>query len=270
MEADLAVRQSSVAWGFGPAPLVRSATSEETETLVSLSDIHVPYQNDEVLDSAIRLIKKLKPHNVVINGDVADFFELSRFCVDSKREDQLQNDIDMANDVRARIRKAAPNARLIETEGNHDTRIHTYMMGKSPGLRSLRALGRAKLFEYDENEIDWYPGAGFRIRERFLIKHGNVVRAGAGASAKGESEKSGLSGISGHTHRLAPFRKEGYSRRVWWEQGCLCRLDPDYIEGVPDWTNGIVVAQFSTKTDAFHVEPVEAVSGRLVYGGKSY
>jgi len=85
--------------------------------MVSLSDLHVPFHNEALVDSAIRLIRKLKPHNVVINGDVADFFELSRFCNDNSREQELQSDIDVSNSIRSRIRKAAPDARLIENEG---------------------------------------------------------------------------------------------------------------------------------------------------------
>jgi predicted phosphodiesterase len=264
----LAVNKSKAAWGFGPAPLLRPATKEDTETLVSLSDLHVPYHNEDLVDSAIRLIRKLKPHNVVLNGDIADFFELSRFCQDRNRDEEVQADIDVANTIRERVRKAAPDARLIENEGNHDNRIHSYLMGKAPALRSIRELERSRLFKYKDNEIQWFPGAGFRIRPHFLVKHGTMVRGEAGASAKAEQAASGLSGISGHTHRLAPYRKEGYSRRLWWEQGCLCSLEPDYIVGAPNWTNGIVVAQFSTKSDAFVVEPVEADGDQLVYGGR--
>lgn len=262
--------KSSVGWGFGSAPLLVSATTEETETLVSLSDIHFPYADTALVDSALRLIKKLKPHNVVLNGDVNDFFQLSRFNTGLHRMDDLQDEIDMGNDFRAAVRKAVPNARIMENLGNHDSRIISYVEQNARALKSLRALDPEHLFEYVKHEILSFPGAGFRIRPEFLIKHGTIVRGAAGASAKGEMEKAGISGISGHTHRLAPFRKSGYSNRVWWEQGCLCRLDPEYVVGPPDWVNGIVVCQFSTSSSAFLVEPAEAVGDHLVYGGKKF
>ena len=261
---------SSVAWGYGPGPLVHPATTEETETLVSISDLHIPYHDEQVVDSAIRLIRRLRPHNVVINGDVADFFQLSRFNTGTERMDDLQDEIDAANSIRKRIRKAAPDARIIENEGNHDHRFHKYVEEEARALKSLRDLDPRRQFMYDDLDIHWFPGAGFRIRKEFLVKHGTIVRGEAGASAKGEHLLSGISGISGHTHRLAPYRREGYTKRVWWEQGCLCKLTPEYIVGSPNWTQGIVVCQFSTTSDAFLVEPVEAVDGKLVYGGKAY
>lgn len=238
--------------------------------MVSISDIHVPYHDETVVDSAIRLIRRLKPHNVVINGDVADFFQLSRFNTGTERVDDLQDEIDTANEIRRRIRKAAPDSRIIETQGNHDFRVHSYVEQNARALKSLRALEPNRLFLYDELGFDWFPGAGFRIRPHFLVKHGTVVRGDAGASAKGEHLLSGISGISGHTHRLATYRKEGYVRRQWTEQGCLCKMSPAYITGKPNWTHGIVVCQFSTTSDAFTVEEVQARDGRLVYGGKSY
>ena len=81
---------------------------------------------------------------------------------------------------------------------------------------------------------------------------------------------AGISGISGHTHRLAPYKKSGYTPRVWWEQGCLCRLDPDYIIGKPNWEQGVMVGEFSTKTDSFVLHPVPFLDGKLRFGRESY
>jgi hypothetical protein len=206
----------------------------------------------------------------VLNGDVADFFQLSRFNTRLERLDSLQDEIDAANDIRQRIRKAAPNARLIENEGNHDSRVRTYVEQNARALVSLRALEPEKLFRHRELGIEWFPGAGFRIRQGFVVKHGTVVRAEVPASAKAELALANASGISGHTHRLGTYRKVGYETRQWTEQGCLCKLTPDYVIGVPNWTHGLVVAQFSTKSTAFHVEEVQALDGRLVYGGKAF
>lgn len=261
---------SSIKWGQGSAPLLEPNTTGETESLISFSDWHVPYANDALVESALRMIRKLKPDNVLINGDLWDFFELSRFCVDTERQDQVQSDIDQGNVLQARIRKAAPNARLIFNEGNHENRILSYLLKNAPALKSIRSLDRQELFDYKKNEVQWFSGAGFRIRPHFLLKHGTIVRGEAGATAKAEHTTSGLSGISGHTHRLAPYVKEGYEKRVWWEQGCMCQLECDYVVGRPNWTNGGVVAQFSTSTSSFLVEPIQAQNDKLVYGGVGY
>lgn len=263
-------KTARVDWGYGPAELVAPATGEETETLLSFSDIHFPYEDATLVESALALAKHLQPHNLVLNGDVNDFFPLSRFNTGLERIDELQFEIDAANAFREALRQACPDSRFLETEGNHDNRIYSYVVQNARALKSLRALERRSLFRYDDLDIRWFPGAGFRIRQHFLVKHGTVVRAEAGASAKAEQALAGISGISGHTHRLATYRRGGYVRRQWSEQGCLCRLDPDYVTGTPNWTQGCVVAGFSTKSDAFTVEEVQVRDGRFVYGGTTF
>lgn len=79
----------TVAWGHGPARLVRPSTKRATELVVFLSDIHVPYHDPLVVKAALSLIRDVSPHRVVINGDVADFFQLSRFNTDGNRIDHL-------------------------------------------------------------------------------------------------------------------------------------------------------------------------------------
>jgi predicted phosphodiesterase len=257
-------------WGTGAATLVPVATRREDEVVVFGSDMHFPYHDIQAIESFLWMVQQIQPDRVVLNGDIADFFQLSRFNLSGDRIDSLQEEIDMANEFRRLVRAKAPNAVVDETEGNHDSRVITYVHKNAQALKSLHALKPEALFRYRELEINWHPGAGFLLRKHFLVKHGSFVRGEAGASAKAEFMAAGISGISGHTHRLAPYKKSGYTPRVWWEQGCLCRLDPDYIIGKPNWEQGVMVGEFSTKTDSFVLHPVPFLDGKLRFGRESY
>ena len=259
-----------IKWGHGAARLVQPATRSETEYVVFGSDFHFPYQDDAAVASFLNLVKGLSPDRVVLNGDIADFFQLSRFNVSGDRIENLQEEIDQASVFRSAVREAAPNAVLDECSGNHDDRVITYVHKNAQALKSLRALSPASLFLYDELGINWHPGAGFLLRKNFIVKHGSFVRSEAGASAKAEFMAAGISGISGHTHRLAPYSKGGYTPRIWWEQGCFCRLDPDYVIGKPNWQQGCIVGEFSTKSESFVLHPVAFVDGKLRFGKESY
>jgi len=264
---------AKVEWGYGAAKLVKPAASKKagTEVVVFLSDIHVPFQDTRAVKAALALVKELQPHRVVLNGDIADFFQLSRFNVSHERIDSLQAEIDEANEFRRAVREAAPDSIICEVDGNHDSRIKTYVAQNARSLVSLRALEPASLFGYKKLGIEWFPGAGFLLRPGFLVKHGDCVRSEAGATAKAELAKAGISGISGHTHRLATYRKSGYGpARQWTEQGCLVRTDPSYITGKPDWCQGVVIGEFSTRTDSFVTHEVPYVDGALRFGREKF
>lgn len=270
LAGSVATRDVQVKWGHGKAKLVKPATKEATELVVFGSDFHFPYQDQAAVDSFLALVAAVKPHRVVLNGDIGDFFQLSRFNTSGLREDKLQEEIDDANMFRLNVREVALDAVLDETEGNHDNRIISYVANKAGALKSLRALQPVELFWYTETRTNWHPGCGFLLRPNFLVKHGTVVRGEAGASAKAEFTTAGISGISGHTHRLATYRREGYTQRSWVEQGCLCRVDPDYVVGRPNWTQGCAVGEFSTKTDAFTIHEVPFVDGKLRLGREAF
>ena len=260
----------AIKWGHGAAKLVAPSTKERTELVVFGSDFHFPYHDRKAIESFLWMIHKLQPHRVVLNGDIADFFQLSRFNVSGDRIDKLQEEIDMANEFRRLVRAKAPNSVLDETLGNHDDRVVTYVHKNAQALKSLRALRREELFAYKENEIAGHPGCGFLLRSTFLVKHGTLVRSEAGASAKAEMALAGVSGISGHTHRLARYTKGGYVQRSWLEQGCLCRLDPDYVTGAPNWQQGVAIGEFSTHSDSFVLHEVPFVDGKLRFGRDSF
>jgi hypothetical protein len=238
---------------------------------VSGSDFHFPYHDVRAVESFLNLVGKLKPHRVVLNGDICDFFQLSRFNRDGTRENALQEELDQGNAFRAAVRAAAPDAVIDETEGNHDRRIRDWLGANAPAFKGLRVLKPEVLFQHREHDITGHPGCGFRLRPGFLVRHGSVVRKGAGNSAKGELDNAGISGWSGHTHRLATFRKNGYRTLQWTEQGGFMRLDPDYIAGgKPDWTQGCVVGEFSTRSDSFATYEVPFVAGKVRLGREAF
>jgi hypothetical protein len=104
----------------------------------------------------------------------------------------------------------------------------------------------------------------------FLVKHGNVVRTRSGYSATGELEKTGVSGISGHTHRMSQVFKSHYGGMYTWaELGCGCKLDAEYLEGqVADWQHGIGWGYFKKGDDNFTIHVAPIIKGKLIFDGE--
>lgn len=229
--------------------------------VVFLPDIHVPYQDDRAIELACKIIEAVKPTTVVYLGDNVDWHQLSKFNKDPDRITQVQNEIDTFHRIDRDIMSAAgmgiPRYYIL---GNHEDRLRRYQcehheISKVRGLQFDAMLGLGPTYQVIpdlqiiDGELNWRDG-------RFIAKHGSVVRKWPGYSARAEIEKENTSGISGHTHRAAvcPWTTRG-SVVSWYESGCLCGLDPQYVRN-PNWQQAVTVGYFNgdRHTDFFHLD----------------
>jgi hypothetical protein len=257
-------------WGNGKAPVVDHATSNQWETVFGVNDIHVPYHDEELLHAVAELAAYVDPDRFVINGDTNDFFGISRYNRANERLDLLQTELDQGKQIRKVFRNAVPNATMEETLGNHEERLLTYPGFNAPALRSLNSLKPNVLLGLDELEIRHWPTNGFRLREDFLVEHGATIRAQSGATAKARLDATLISGVMGHTHRFGEFRRSGYRELAWFETGCLCKLNPDYVQTEANWKQGVWVGLFSTKTENWNVQLIPAVGRGFIYDGRHF
>jgi hypothetical protein len=207
-------------------------------------------------------------------------YTLSAFDKDPLRKESLQDEIDYARAHLARVRAAVPDAHFRLLEGNHEDRLRRTLWRADGPAREVLKLREVRnvitwptLLQLDDLGIEFVSVFDQPVPDllpKFILKHGNVVRKWSGWSAKGEWERYGKSGASGHVHRLGMFfHRDWNGNHVWAETGCLCQLDPDYVRD-PDWQNGFVVASFERSTGAFQVEPVYIHRGSAVWRGKVY
>ena len=61
----------------------------KAKRVLVLSDIHIPYHSLEALTSCFDYARKEKPDAVLLNGDVLDFFQLSRFCKEPRQLEEV-------------------------------------------------------------------------------------------------------------------------------------------------------------------------------------
>ena len=72
----------------------------------------------------------------------------------------------------------------------------------------------------------------------------------------------------GHTHRLGIYyRTNAKGTHAAYENGCLCRLDPEYVQD-PDWQQGLSVVRVGEK-GFFNVQQVPIINRNfMMYGNK--
>jgi len=238
-------------------------------TMAVLNDTQIPFQDQRAIREVELFLAKLQPDIVMTPGDLGDFYGISDFDKNPARANMLQSDLRGVNNFYKRQRALLPNARMIEEDGNHEDRLRRYLWSKAPALASLDCLTVEGLYGLKENEVEHVPyGEGVLVNGIFMVTHGNIIRAHAGYTAKGMSDKWGGSGIMGHTHRGGSYyRRDRFGVYGWWENFSLCDLNPDYVSH-PNWQQGFSLVHFTK--DRFWVEQIQIINRKFMYGGKVY
>ena len=236
-----------------------------------VSDIHCPYQDKSALRAMYNFMDWWKPQEVIILGDLVDFYAISRFSRDPERVLKLQEELDESVKILNQIREHAGKISIYFLRGNHEDRLKKYLWSKAQELSGLRALRLEELLEFDRLKIHYEDKNQIRYG-CVIIKHGTLIRKFAGYTAKGEFEKNGMSGVSGHSHRLSQYRHTNEADSyIWTEAGCLCQLNADYLDGTtPNWNQGFAIGYFKENSKRFIIETVPIIKQRAMYGGMEF
>lgn len=207
-----------------------------------ISDLHVPDQNIKALELIYRFIKQYKPTTLHILGDFLNFPTLSAWPQDPHYHVSLSDEISEGHQILSKLVKLA-NCEVLWYEGNHENRLLRYLSRNAAQLALLEIEGEQvvsipHLFKLRELGVKYIEN---EFRDGVLYHHGQLCRAKSGYTAHGNMEKSGVSVLSGHVHRLALVFKSLYDRTLFgMETGCLCNKMPTPYYGtmVKDWSLG--------------------------------
>jgi predicted phosphodiesterase len=234
------------------------------QKIIQINDLHIPFHDKKTLDVFCKFLSDVKPDKLVIAGDLLDFYELSSFDKDPMRKFTIQDEIDQCYEVLKQLKEFCTEIHFIK--GNHEDRLRRFLW-KNPSLASIKVLELPKLLNLDVLDIKYHDFE--YIFRSFRFTHGTVVRQESGASARAELLKYGASMASGHTHRLGTYLKTDARGTVGaYEGGCMCSLNPEYIQGVPNWQQGFLSYNFDN--DRFFCQVVPILDHKFIYGNKKY
>jgi predicted phosphodiesterase len=247
-------------------------------TALAYGDSHIPFHDPAALKLVQAVAKDLKPDVLIHMGDLVDAWQISRFDKDPTRNDSLQDNIDEARQHLAEMALVVPKSRRILLEGNHENRLTRLIWGLFGAARELPKLRLftqhmtwPTLLELDAIGWEWVGDreqTKTSLLPRIIAKHGTVVRKWSGATARGEWEKYGRSGVSGHTHRLGDFlHRDSNGVARWLETGCTCLLDPPYGTDF-DWAQGCAVLTWSGDRHVMSAEVLSFREGRVLWRGQ--
>jgi predicted phosphodiesterase len=239
-----------------PEPIQREDAWEvvqlDFDRAICMSDLHIPYHSLEAVEATLKWADKLSPDCIILNGDMADFYNASEFEKDPRRRD-LGLEIDACRLFLAHLRQRYKKAQIIYKEGNHEERIWRQAWRQMPELFTVRdadnnrILSLESLFNVNTYGVrvikDRKP---IRAGKHLYVLHGHEFRSPIQRlvnPARGLYLRAKCNAICGHLHQSSSHTQPGLTHIVsCWSTGALCDLHPQYMP-INEWNHGFAVIE---------------------------
>jgi len=215
------------------------ASAKPGERIVIFGDHHYPFVDEVTWRAVSRFVDDFAPHIIVWDGDVGDFYELSVFDKNPNRGFRLKDEITGLRALLFKHRTRWQSAQHYYLMGNHEERWNTYLW-RNPQLAGLVSL--EQVLALGEMEFSVLPYGGVLNYLGFAISHGTRYSSLPNGTARMHATMIGGSGVVEHSHRRGQWTyTDMRGAHTFYEGGCLCRLDPDYIrQRPPNWQQGFL------------------------------
>jgi len=233
-----------------------------------ISDIHYPFEDSNAIRVCKAYLQDYSPDIVVMNGDIVDFYSVSKYVKDYRRKLTIQDEIDYAVEKIEEWVSEFPSSQFVYLEGNHEQRLEKTVKNNLPMLATLRTLNIKDNMSLGSLGVQWVPYHQDYQIGNLLFVHGHMARKHAGSSVRGHFENYGCSVLIGHIHRLSiGYKRNKYGHHALIENGSLCDFDVEYTR-FPDWVHGFTTIDYDGDDFTPTVHPI--VDYKLIADGKVY
>lgn len=232
----------------------------EMVTAIFVSDLHIPYTDWDAVMLTLQIIKDLQPAYISTYNDLFDFegygrWDDTRSPAASLWSDDIANGLAVAAELHEAYRRAAPEALLLQVQGNHDNWMFNHVRTLSRNgfaehnvawfMTEIERQGVLQFVNGDdkkENFIALSPGLRWVHGISASANDQAVARATINALS-GRDEHDGIfyNTVAGHTHRS---HTTSYNGVTHWNSGALCSHTPKYLKHNPRWDSAIVINRY--------------------------
>ncbi len=227
-----------------------------------LSDIHFPYQDNKALTTALKYGQKENVDAIFLNGDILDFYQLS-FHEKDPRVTSIADELEMGREFFKSLRKNFPKAMIYYITGNHEHRMERYLRVKAPELLDIQEFRIDVLLRVAEYQVNYIEHGTKCYFGKLLVEHGDKMKGSGGVNpARSLFAKLKRHAICGHFHRTSEATEKVYDGDVvvTYSTGCLCELEPRYME-VNNHNHGFAMVEMDG--DEFKVRNLKIVNGKV-------
>lgn len=239
-------------------------------TVIVASDLHAwPGDRSVAFQALVELVKELKPSLVIANGDSVDMASISRHPpIGWQSVPTVVEELDAAKELHGELENAAPaGTPLVWLYGNHCMRFNSRLAAEAPEFRGVPGASLE----------DHFPAWDFAM-SMHLNKHTVVMHSWHNGvhSAYNNALKSGVSTVTGHTHRLQAVQWADYNGLRWGiECGTLSNFGPDEpkfhytLDRPVNWSQGFAVLNFAPNGMLLEPEFCRVLNGQAFFRGQN-
>jgi predicted phosphodiesterase len=206
-----------------------------------LSDVHIPYHDEAALAAAVAYLGKQKPDVVLLNGDFADFYTISRYTKNPKKRN-FKREVKLLREGLAWIRSQFASSRIVYKLGNHDERWDHWLWNHAPEISDLPQVRLPAILGAKKHGIEFVGDKRPVMAGKLAIFHGHELAGGPFIPAMPSRSaylRASASVMVGHHHRTSTHTEPNWKHEeiVCWSVGCLCDLNPEF-QAVNKWNHG--------------------------------
>lgn len=213
----------------------------------------------------------LQVDEVVLLGDYADFYSVSRFCKDPRVGALLTDEVASVRDGLLELDRLFPLARKVYLEGNHEFRLESYLVNKAPELFFVTEI--RELFQLSGRPNWTYLPFGRTQKYAVLGSELFAFHRPRASTPKLHIQRVLVSSVYGDIHKIEQAHAVGLDgRRVvalcpGWLGDVSSRVF-DYMPSTPQWQLGFAVVTVDESSGEYYPEIFEIKSNQAVVHGK--
>ena len=259
--------------GYNPLGLPESLETEykpfklpkNHNDILLLSDIHIPYHNIPALTIAIEYGIENNVNTILLNGDLIDFYAISRFQKDPRKRN-LAREILLTREFLQMLRRLFPKAAIYYKCGNHDARWDHYIMNNAPDLLGLDEFNFESVMQLDKLDITYIPDKQLIHAGKLTILHGHELMRGIFSPvnvARGLFNAAKADALVGHHHQHSEHSEPNINGKLinTYSVACLSELHPDYAP-INKYAHGFAHVKVFENED-YEVNNYKIINGKI-------
>lgn len=214
-----------------------------------ISDVHIPYHSEIAFSAAVKHLKTMKPDCILLNGDFADFYSISRWQKDPRKRD-FRMERGLLKQGLEWIRGEFPKARMVFKKGNHEERWDHYLWNHAPEICDMEHIQMEHWLDFEKLGIEMVEEQRPIMAGKLPVCHGHELPRGLSSpvnQARGAFMRTIHTILVGHGHRTSGHSEpDMWGDEIFcWSTGCLADLNPEYAR-INKWNWGFAAVDVAS------------------------